>query len=85
MLLTETTAVPSLDEILRDRPGWLEEAVDPAEASHIVGRTEGALAVLRSRGGGPVYIKIGRNVRYQRRALLSWLRENRHCHTADKG
>ncbi|GAA0528019.1 hypothetical protein GCM10008941_04210 [Rhizomicrobium palustre] len=65
---------------------WLDEAVDTAEASRITGLAVAPLSTLRSRGGGPNFIKVGqRAVRYQRRQLLQFLAERRRCNTSCNG
>ncbi len=51
--------LPSLGEILKDNPGWLDEAVDTAEASRTVGFPPCTLHTWRSRGDGPPFLKIG--------------------------
>lgn len=80
------TELPTLGEILKDSPGWLDEAVDTAEASRIVGFPPCTLHTWRSRGEGPPFLKLGaRSVRYQRRALFQWLAERQRRNTADNG
>ena len=77
--------LPSLAEVLSDSPGWLDEAIDTAEAGRIIGFTPRTLDTWRSRGGGPPFLKLGRRaVRYQRRTLFEWLERQRRD-TADKG
>lgn len=81
-----TIDLPPLSEILKDSPGWLDEAVDTAEASRIVGFPVCTLHTWRSRGEGPPFLKIGpRSVRYQRRTLFHWLAERQRRNTADDG
>lgn len=81
-----TIDLPSLGEILRDSPGWLDEAVDTAEASRIVGFPPCTLNTWRSRGDGPPFIKVGeRSVRYQRRTLFAWLAARQRRNTSDRG
>jgi hypothetical protein len=60
----------------------LDEAVDTAEASRITGTPVTTLETLRSRGGGPEFIKRGRTVRYLRRDLLAWLQAHRIASTS---
>jgi phage terminase Nu1 subunit (DNA packaging protein) len=80
-----TIDLPSLGEILKDSPGWLDEAVDTAEASRIVGFPARTLHTWRSREGPP-FLKIGpRSIRYQRRTLFHWLAERQRRNTADNG
>jgi predicted DNA-binding transcriptional regulator AlpA len=72
--------------VLRDNPAWLDEAVTPEEASRITGVPVCTLATWRSRGGGPLFVKLGgRSVRYQRRDLFTWLASRRRANTADRG
>ncbi len=79
-------ALPSLNDILKTSPGWLDEAVDTAEASRIIGFPVCTLHTWRSRGDGPPFLKIGaRSVRYQRRTLLQWMADRQRRNTADRG
>jgi predicted DNA-binding transcriptional regulator AlpA len=43
-----------------------------AEAAYLAALSVRTFEALRLRGGGPPYIKLGRAVRYQRRAVLEW-------------
>ena len=80
------TELPSLADVLKSNPTWLDEAVDTAEASRITGLAVATLSTLRSRGGGPSFIKVGqRAVRYQRRQLLQFLAERRRSSTSCDG
>lgn len=79
-----TSELPGLDEVLKSCPGWLDEAVDTVEASRIIGCAVATLNTWRSRGGGPLFIKVGgRAVRYQRRQLFQFLAEHRRRNTSD--
>ena len=55
--------------------GWLDEAVDTHEASRFTGVPAATLVTMRSKGGGPHFIrpKGTRLIRYFRRSLLDWL------------
>lgn len=78
--------LPALQEILKDNPAWLDEAVTTADASRITGIPVCTLHTWRSRGNGPTFLKLGgRSVRYQRRALFEWMAAHRRRNTADKG
>lgn len=77
--------LPSLDALLRHNPGWLDEAVDTAEASRITGFPVATLNTWRSSGEGPPFLKINASVRYQRRTLFAWLAEHQRRNTADHG
>ncbi|WP_046868082.1 hypothetical protein [Microvirga massiliensis] len=78
-----TSAIPSLDDLAEQHPGWLDAAVDDVEASRLTGLSKAALATRRCRGGGPPFIKDGKYVRYLRRDLLTWLYERRVRNTSE--
>jgi Helix-turn-helix domain len=44
------------------------------QAANFLGISVRTLQAWRVRGGGPPYVKIGRTVRYQRRALIEFQR-----------
>lgn len=71
------TNIPSIAEILAGNPGWLDEAINRKQAADITGHTLCALDMLRSRGDGPPYSKIGRKVIYTRRDCFEWIMQNR--------
>ena len=78
--------LPSLSDILKDNPGWLDEAITAEAASRIVGFPACTLNTWRSRGDGPPFLKLGRHsVRYQRRALFEWLAARQRRNTDDDG
>ena len=54
-------ALPFLTDILQANPGWLDEAVLTAEARQITGEPVPTLETKRVRGGGPVFLKLGRS------------------------
>lgn len=65
-----------LQHSLHDYPQeWLDTAITTEEASQLTGVSAATLTTLRSRGGGPPYLrpKGTRIVRYFRRHLLEWL------------
>ncbi len=78
-------ALPSFADILQDNPGWLDEAVPTAEASRITGEPVPTLETKRVRGGGPVCLKLGKSVRYTRRACFEYLTARRRTSTSDSG
>ncbi len=78
-------ALPSLADILQANPGWLDEAVPTVEASRITGEPVPTLETKRVRGGGPVFLKLGKSVRYTRRACFEYLAERRRTSTSDSG
>lgn len=46
----------------------------PKEAAKLLKVSLSWLAKARMRGDGPLYIKIGKSIRYSEAALLQWLR-----------
>ena len=83
--LNSSTALPSFAEILADNPGWLDEAVPTPEASRITGTPQPSLETMRTRGGGPIFVKRGKKVLYTRRALFEWLQAGQRTSTSDPG
>jgi hypothetical protein len=53
-----------------------DAAITEGQAAEFLGISVRTLQAWRVRGGGPRYCKIGRAVRYQRRALLSFQQEH---------
>jgi hypothetical protein len=78
----ESSALPSLEDILRANPFWLDEAVDTVEAARMTGRPVTTLQTLRVRGGGPVFIQHARKVSYRRRDLIQWMTAGLRSSTA---
>lgn len=83
------TVLPALADLaaaaMRDNPGWLDEAVDEKEAARVVDESVTTLRSKRTRGGGPVFVKSGSNVRYIRRDLFAYLSERRRASTSGVG
>lgn len=60
-----------LTDLIRSRDSDL---IDPAPAAELLGVTEGTLSVWRSTGRYSLpFVKVGRKVKYSRKALESWL------------
>ena len=85
MLTSSLPALPSFADILQANPGWLDEAVDTQEASRITGKPVPTLETERVRGGGPVFLKLGKTVRYTRRACFEYLAARQRASTSDPG
>ncbi len=85
MKVHSASALPTFADILRDNPGWLDEGVLTAEASRITGEPEPTLETKRVRGGGPVFLKLGKSVRYTRRACFEYLAARQRTSTSDSG
>jgi hypothetical protein len=61
----------SVAPIIGNLPGP-DDLLKPEEAAAYLRLSKSTLAKYRHFGGGPVYIKIGRAVRYRRRKLDVW-------------
>ena len=57
-----------------------DSALTENQAALLLGVSTCTLQAWRVRGGGPPYVKIGRAVRYQRRALVTF--QERHTVTS---
>lgn len=62
-------------------PDFLMTEMQACELLSVSPRT---LQAWRVRGGGPKYVKIGKAVRYKRRDISEWLRENTVAHTSQQ-
>jgi hypothetical protein len=61
-----------------------EQMLTPKEAADFLKVSDSFLAKRRMTGDGPVYIKVGRAVRYTKGALLEWLKAQRCSSTREK-
>jgi predicted DNA-binding transcriptional regulator AlpA len=52
------------------------------DAAERCGLAPNTLAILRCRGGGPVFLKIGRAVRYTPEAVDAWLATKARLNTS---
>lgn len=59
--------------------------LSPAEASDRLGIAVGTLRNMRSRGGGPPYVRVGRRIRYRLVDLDRWLDQRTRMNTSDPG
>jgi hypothetical protein len=60
---------------------WLS----PKQAEAYTGISSRSLERLRLTGGGPVYSKVGRLIRYNSVDLEDWMRRDRRNSTSDSG
>lgn len=56
----------------------------PKQAAKYLGFSEGWMAKMRMRGGGPKYIRLGRKCRYTRTDLDAWIHAHRVSHTSEE-
>jgi len=77
-------AMPSLQPMptFRDNPDRL---LNEREAAAFLGYSVRCLQNWRLRGGGPMYVKAKRSVRYRGRDLLAWVEGNLRRTTSDPG
>jgi predicted DNA-binding transcriptional regulator AlpA len=62
-----------------------DAALNENQAAEFLGVSVRTLQAWRVRGGGPPYVKIGRAVRYQRRALIAFQTDHTVTSTTDAG
>jgi hypothetical protein len=55
---------------------------DPLATAEILGVAKITLAIWRSKGVGPRFIRVGRHIRYATSDLNEWLAQNRRTSTA---
>lgn len=55
----------------------------PAQAAAYLGKSVQALAILRHRGRGPIYIKAGRSIRYEWADVDAWLEAGKRTSTSE--
>ena len=60
-----------------------EKIVSTEEVAAYLGLAPITLAKMRTTGGGPRYLKLGRAVRYRMADVQQWALEQRHSHTAE--
>jgi len=60
-----------------------EDLLSPFETARSLNLSESSLAKMRCLGGGPVYIKIGRTVRYEPEVVREYKLAHRVRHTSD--
>ena len=59
------------------------DVLDTQQAADYLQVSRQLLELLRVKGGGPRYAKLGRLVRYRRASLDEWLASKEQNHTAD--
>jgi excisionase family DNA binding protein len=64
---------------LVDRP-----LLRPDEIAAFLGIPLGTIYRLRSRGDGPVGIRVGRHLRYRVQDVVRWLDDHRESHACDR-
>ncbi|GAA4002639.1 helix-turn-helix transcriptional regulator [Pseudomonas aeruginosa] len=59
------------------------DVLDTQQAADYLQVSRQLLELLRVKGGGPRYAKLGRLVRYRRASLDEWLASKEQSHTAE--
>jgi excisionase family DNA binding protein len=67
---------------VKKQPAPTPEVMTTPEAALYLRCSTQLLEIMRCRGGGPPYTKVGRLVRYRKSALEKWLAEREQINTA---
>ena len=78
---TDLTSLPDFPDFLENNPEWFFEVLEPPEAAREIKTTPGGLRVMRHRGTGPDFLKLGAKILYVRRDLYEWLLAGRKRRT----
>ena len=70
--MSDQSALPDPDTLMPE-----------AEAARLLAVSQRTLQAWRLRGGGPLFVKAGRAVRYRRRDLISWMDANAVASTSE--
>jgi predicted DNA-binding transcriptional regulator AlpA len=62
----------------------IERLLTPKEAAHFLRVSLSWLAKARMRGDGPLYIRVGRSIRYSETALLLWMKSRQRLSTSER-
>lgn len=68
-----------------DPPEHLSDVFDTKGAGRHLGLSPATLTTMRTRGGGPPFVKLGRRVVYRRSDLDTWLAKRVRKSTSDPG
>lgn len=63
----------------------IEKLIDDREVSKLTGIARKTLQNMRLKGGGPEFIKIGKNCRYRPSEIDNWLKANTRRTTSEGG
>lgn len=62
-----------------------ERLLDTSEAARLLGLSPATLCKRRVSGNSPLFVKLGRSVRYRRRDLQDWAKGLLRKSTSDEG
>lgn len=61
-----------------------EALLTEGEAAALLAVSKRTLQAWRLKGGGPVFVRCGRAVRYRRKSLIKWMDERSVHHTSEQ-
>ncbi|MEM7482793.1 MAG: helix-turn-helix domain-containing protein [Acidobacteriota bacterium] len=80
----EERTAPSRREAVQPPHDWSDPGALPALlAAEYLGLAPATLETMRSRGGGPPFVKLGRRVVYHREDLDAWMDERTRADTSE--
>jgi hypothetical protein len=65
-------------------PTAIVPVMTPKEAAAVLKVSLSWLAKARMRGDGPLYIRVGRSIRYAEGALIQWMKSKQHSSTSEQ-
>jgi hypothetical protein len=65
-------------------PAPVMETMTPTETAKILKVSESWLAKARMRGDGPVFMRVGRSIRYTLPALQQWMKSRQRLSTSEQ-
>jgi hypothetical protein len=83
-LRPEESMPPGMPAVSARRPGYSEQLRTPRYAAEFLCVSDSWLAKARMRGDGPAFVKVGRAIRYQEKALVDWTRSRQRLSTSER-
>jgi predicted site-specific integrase-resolvase len=68
----------------KPRRGIMQKPYNTKEAADYLGMKPSTLEAWRCRGGGPIFLKFGKAVRYRPEDLEAFMDERRRANTSDQ-
>lgn len=84
-MISQRARILEAEPFDRLRELFLDETLGENQVEREYGLKVGFLRAKRLRGGGPEFTKAGRSVKYQRRAILDYLKANTRQSTTVAG
>ena len=70
--------------VIKVRKHSSEQLINESELADILGMSNRYVQQLRMDGGGPIFHKLGRSVRYRMADVDDWLNGKRLAHTSEQ-